>query len=106
MGKEPWLGNLLETVILSPTGMALGQSSAAILPLPRPFYHPVTSFSLHIGLGLSFLMCDLGEMIPVGISELGTRKLIGHVTVELPEVGCSVVESSSRRGVRTSLRER
>lgn len=52
---------------------ALQLSRPHQLRWPHPSCYPVifntvTSFSLSIGLGLSFLLCDLGVMIPAGIS--------------------------------------
>lgn len=74
--------NLLETVILSPTGMALGQSTAVCLTLPVMLSFSTLSPPSALMLALASVSCCVdGIGIPAETSKLGIRKLSGHATV-------------------------
>ena len=75
--------NLLETVILSPTGMALGQSTAVCLTLPVMLSFSTLSPTSALMLALASVSCcvDVGIGIPAETSKLRIRKLSGHATV-------------------------
>lgn len=95
--------NLLETVILSPTGMALGQSTAVYLPLPVTLSFSTLSPPSALTLAFPSVSCcvGLGMGIPAENSKRTMRKLSGHITVHVHRRGCSVLKSSRFPSMRT-----